>query len=31
MAERLLNDVGGGQILVFDAYLRLHTVKRISG
>jgi hypothetical protein len=29
LAERLLRDLGGGQILVYDAYLRLRTVKRL--
>lgn len=29
VAERLLRDLGGGQILVYDAYLRLRTVKRL--
>ena len=30
-AERLLRDLGSGQILVYDAYLRLRTVKRLPG
>jgi hypothetical protein len=30
-AEQLLHDVGGGQMLVYDAYLRLRAVKRLSG
>ncbi len=29
LAERLLRDLGGGQILIYDAYLRLRTVKRL--
>jgi hypothetical protein len=29
LAEQLLRDLGGGQILVYDAYLRLRTVKRL--
>jgi hypothetical protein len=29
LAERLLLDLGGGQILIYDAYLRLRTVKRL--
>jgi hypothetical protein len=28
--ERLLHDAGAGQMLVYDAYLRLRTVKRVS-
>lgn len=28
-AERLLREAGGGQILVYDAYLRLQAVKRL--
>lgn len=31
VADRLLRDLGGGQILVYDAYLRLRTVKRLPG
>jgi hypothetical protein len=31
LAERLVRDLGGGQILVYDAYLRLRTVKRLPG
>jgi hypothetical protein len=29
LAERLLGELGGGQILVYDAYQRLRTVKRL--
>jgi len=29
LAEQLLHDLGGGQILIYDAYLRLRTVKRL--
>jgi hypothetical protein len=29
LAERLLRDLGGGQLLIYDAYLRLRTVKRL--
>ena len=29
LAEELLHKLGGGQILVYDAYLRLRTVKRL--
>lgn len=29
LAEQLLRELGGGQILVYDAYLRLRTVKRL--
>jgi hypothetical protein len=29
LAERLVHEVGAGQILVYDAYLRLRTVKRL--
>jgi len=29
LAEQLLREVGGGQILVYDAYQRLRTVKRL--
>ena len=29
LAEQLLHDLGGGQILVYDAYQRLRTVKRL--
>jgi hypothetical protein len=29
LAERLVRDLGGGQILIYDAYLRLRTVKRL--
>jgi hypothetical protein len=28
-AEQLIRDLGGGQILIYDAYLRLRTVKRL--
>jgi hypothetical protein len=31
LAERLLRDLGGGQIMIYDAYLRLRTVKRLPG
>lgn len=31
LAERLLRELGGGQMLVYDAYLRLRAVKRLSG
>lgn len=31
LAERLLRDGGGGQLLVYDAYLRLRSVKRLPG
>ena len=30
LAEKLLRDLGGGQILIYDAYLRLRTVKRLT-
>lgn len=30
-AEQLLRDVGGGEMLVYDAYLRLRAVKRLPG
>ena len=30
LAERLLDDAGAGQVLVYDAYLRLRTVRRVS-
>jgi hypothetical protein len=30
VGERLLHDAGDGQMLVYDAYLRLRTVKRVS-
>jgi hypothetical protein len=29
LAEQLLQDVGGGEMLVYDAYRRLRTVKRL--
>lgn len=29
-AEQLLHELGGGQMLVYDAYLRLRAVKRLS-
>jgi hypothetical protein len=29
LAEEILHDLGGGQILVYDAYQRLRTVKRL--
>jgi hypothetical protein len=29
LAEQILHDLGGGQILVYDAYQRLRTVKRL--
>lgn len=29
LAEQLLREVGGGEILVYDAYQRLRTVKRL--
>lgn len=31
LAERLVRELGGGQILVYDAYLRLRAVKRLTG
>ncbi len=31
LAERLLRELGGGQMLVYDAYLRLRAVKRLAG
>lgn len=31
LAAQLLRDVGGGQVQVYDAYLRLRTVKRLPG
>jgi hypothetical protein len=31
LAERLLRELGGGQLLVYDAYQRLRTVKRLPG
>jgi Uncharacterized protein conserved in bacteria (DUF2188) len=31
LAEQLLRDAGGGQLLVYDAYLRLSSVKRLPG
>jgi hypothetical protein len=31
LAERLLREQGGGQMLVYDAYLRLRAVKRLAG
>lgn len=30
-AEQLLHKLGGGQMLVYDAYLRLRAVKRLTG
>jgi Uncharacterized protein conserved in bacteria (DUF2188) len=30
VAEQLLRDLGGGQMMVYDAYLRLRTVKRLA-
>jgi hypothetical protein len=30
LAEKLLRDLGGGQMLVYDAYLRLRAVKRLA-
>jgi hypothetical protein len=30
LAERLLSELGGGQMLVYDAYLRLRAVKRLT-
>jgi hypothetical protein len=30
IGERLLHDAGSGQMLVYDAYLRRRTVKRVS-
>ena len=30
LAERLLRDLGGGQMMVYDAYLRLRAVKRVA-
>lgn len=30
LAEQLLHELGGGQMLVYDAYLRLRAVKRLS-
>jgi hypothetical protein len=29
-AERLLRELGGGQMMVYDAYLRLRAVKRLA-
>jgi len=29
LAEQILRELGGGQILVYDAYLRLRAVKRL--
>jgi hypothetical protein len=29
LAEQLVRDLGGGQIIVYDAYLRLRTVERL--
>jgi len=29
LAERLLRDLGGGQMMVYDAYLRLRAVTRV--
>ena len=31
LAEQLLRKLGGGQMLVYDAYLRLRAVKRLTG
>jgi hypothetical protein len=30
LAEQLLRELGGGQMLVYDAYLRLRAVKRLD-
>jgi Uncharacterized protein conserved in bacteria (DUF2188) len=30
LAEQLLREMGGGQMLVYDAYLRLRAVKRLA-
>lgn len=30
LAEQLLRDLGGGQMMVYDAYLRLRAVKRLT-
>lgn len=30
LAERLLRELGGGQMMVYDAYLRLRAVKRLA-
>ncbi len=30
LAEGLLRDMGGGQMMVYDAYLRLRAVKRLA-
>ncbi|MBV9803008.1 MAG: DUF2188 domain-containing protein [Solirubrobacterales bacterium] len=30
IAEQLLHELGGGQMLVYDAYLRLRAVKRLN-
>lgn len=30
LAERLVQDEGGGEVLIYDAYLRLRTVKRLG-
>lgn len=30
LAERLLRELGGGQMMVYDAYLRLRAVKRLT-
>lgn len=30
LAERLLREKGGGEMLVYDAYLRLRAVKRLT-
>ena len=30
LAERLLREKGGGQMMVYDAYLRLRAVKRVT-
>jgi len=30
LAERLLRELGGGQMLVYDAYRRLRAVKRLT-
>ena len=30
-AQRMLDDVGGGELLIYDPQLRLRTVKRSTG
>jgi hypothetical protein len=30
LAEQLLRELGGGQMMVYDAYLRLRAVKRLA-